>query len=129
VDVYSGRIISLPCPLSGTRRHWREGGSPLPPSKGAFLAEETILETRSVTKRFDGFAAVSGVNYRSGRGVGGDHRANGAGKTTFFNLLTGMFPPTEGTVLYRGPTSHGFRSRKGAPRDRTDFQLVSCSTA
>jgi len=28
--------------------------------------------------------------------------SNGAGKTTFFNLLTGMFPPTSGAVFYDG---------------------------
>ncbi|MBE0605230.1 MAG: ATP-binding cassette domain-containing protein, partial [Deltaproteobacteria bacterium] len=65
------------------------------------MPEEIILETRAVTKRFDGFAAVSGVNYRLREGESaGIIGPNGAGKTTFFNLLTGMFPPTEGTVLY-----------------------------
>jgi branched-chain amino acid transport system ATP-binding protein len=91
------------------------------------LPEEVILETRSVTKRFDGFAAVSGVNYRLREGESaGIIGPNGAGKTTFFNLLTGMFPPTEGTVLYRGADitripAHR-RVRRGIVRT---FQLVS----
>jgi branched-chain amino acid transport system ATP-binding protein len=91
------------------------------------LPEETILETRGVTKRFDGFAAVSGVDYRLREGESaGIIGPNGAGKTTFFNLLTGMFPPTEGTVLYRGADitrvpAHG-RVRRGIVRT---FQLVS----
>ncbi len=67
------------------------------------MPESTILETRDVTKRFNGFAAVSGVTYRLRKGeAAGIIGPNGAGKTTFFNLLTGMFPPTEGTVLFRG---------------------------
>ena len=91
------------------------------------MPEEIILETRSVTKRFDGFAAVSGVDYRLREGESaGIIGPNGAGKTTFFNLLTGMFPPTEGTVLYRGADitripAHG---RVGRGIVRT-FQLVS----
>jgi branched-chain amino acid transport system ATP-binding protein len=91
------------------------------------LPEETILETRGVTKRFDGFAAVSGVDYRLREGESaGIIGPNGAGKTTFFNLLTGMFPPTEGTVLYRGADitripAHG-RVLRGIVRT---FQLVS----
>ena len=34
--------------------------------------------------------------------VAGIIGSNGAGKTTFFNLLTGYFRPDEGTILYRG---------------------------
>jgi len=91
------------------------------------LPEEIILETRGVTKRFDGFAAVSGVDYRLLDGESaGIIGPNGAGKTTFFNLLTGMFPPSEGTVLYRGADitripAHG-RVSRGIVRT---FQLVS----
>jgi branched-chain amino acid transport system ATP-binding protein len=91
------------------------------------LPEEIILETRGVTKRFDGFAAVSGVNYRLLEGESaGIIGPNGAGKTTFFNLLTGMFPPTEGTVLYRGAdiTRVPAQGRVGRGIVRT-FQLVS----
>lgn len=91
------------------------------------MSEEVVLETRGVTKRFDGFAAVAGVNYRLQDGESaGIIGPNGAGKTTFFNLLTGMFPPSEGTVLYRGADitripAHG-RVTRGIVRT---FQLVS----
>ncbi len=91
------------------------------------LSDNVILETRGVTKRFDGFTAVSGVSYRLLEGESaGIIGPNGAGKTTFFNLLTGMFPPSEGTVLYRGSDitrvpAHG-RVRRGIVRT---FQLVS----
>ena len=105
------------------------GGAPPPPRRRreSPLPEEVILETRGVTKRFDGFAAVSGVSYRLREGeAAGIIGPNGAGKTTFFNLLTGMFPPTEGTVLYRGDDitripAHE-RVRRGIVRT---FQLVS----
>jgi len=91
------------------------------------LPDSAILETRGVTKKFDGFVAVSGVDYRLTEGeAAGIIGPNGAGKTTFFNLLTGMFPPTEGTVLFRGGdvTRCPAHERVGRGIIRT-FQLVS----
>ena len=77
--------------------------SPAGPGREGALPENPILETRDVTKRFDGFVAVSGVSYRLREGeAAGLIGPNGAGKTTFFNLLTGMFPPSGGTVHFRG---------------------------
>ncbi len=91
------------------------------------MPESAILETRDVTKRFDGFVAVSGVTYRLGEGeVAGIIGPNGAGKTTLFNLLTGMFPPTGGTVLFRGADITRSPAHERVTRGvvRT-FQLVS----
>ena len=62
-----------------------------------------IIRTESVTKRFGELVAVDHVNYvlRENE-VAGIVGSNGAGKTTFFNLITGYYPPDEGTVLYQG---------------------------
>ena len=66
-------------------------------------APAPILKTERVTKRFGELTAVDRVNYvlRENE-VAGIVGSNGAGKTTFFNLLTGYYPPDEGNVLYRG---------------------------
>jgi branched-chain amino acid transport system ATP-binding protein len=91
------------------------------------LPENPILETREVTKRFDGFVAVSGVTYRLKEGeAAGIIGPNGAGKTTFFNLLTGMFPPSGGAVLFRGDDITRCPAHERVTRGvvRT-FQLVS----
>ncbi len=62
-----------------------------------------IIRTKNVTKRFGELVAVDRVNYvlRENE-VAGIVGSNGAGKTTFFNLITGYYPPDEGTILYKG---------------------------
>jgi branched-chain amino acid transport system ATP-binding protein len=62
-----------------------------------------LIETDSLSKHFDGLAAVQDVNFQIEEGrVAGVIGPNGSGKTTLFNLLSGLFPPTEGKVVFRG---------------------------
>jgi branched-chain amino acid transport system ATP-binding protein len=62
-----------------------------------------IIKTENVTKRFGELVAVDRVNYVLHENeVAGIVGSNGAGKTTFFNLITGYYPPDEGTVRYKG---------------------------
>ncbi|MGZ8154243.1 MAG: ABC transporter ATP-binding protein [Burkholderiales bacterium] len=62
-----------------------------------------ILQARGVTKRFGAMTAVDHVDYTlREHEVAGIIGSNGAGKTTFFNLLTGYYPPDEGTILHKG---------------------------
>jgi branched-chain amino acid transport system ATP-binding protein len=67
------------------------------------MNDQTIIETKQATIRFDGLVAVDNVDFamKDGEAVG-IIGPNGAGKTTFFNLLTGFFPPTEGKIYYAG---------------------------
>jgi len=67
------------------------------------LANETILETRSLTKEFKGFVAVKDVSLKVRRGsIHALIGPNGAGKTTCFNLLTHFLTPTRGQIFYNG---------------------------
>ena len=63
----------------------------------------SVLEVRSVSKRFGSLVAVRDVSITVEKG---ELRAiigpNGAGKTTFFNLVSGLFPPTAGTIAFDG---------------------------
>jgi len=62
-----------------------------------------IIKAENVTKRFGELTAVDRVNYLLRENeVAGIIGSNGAGKTTFFNLLTGYYPPDEGNILYQG---------------------------
>ena len=63
----------------------------------------TILETKSVTKKFGGFTAVEDVSLKIDTGeirfvIG----PNGAGKSTFFKLVVGYHSPNSGTINYKG---------------------------
>jgi branched-chain amino acid transport system ATP-binding protein len=62
-----------------------------------------IIRTEGVTKRFGGVTAVDRVDYvlRENE-VAGIIGSNGAGKTVFFNLLTGYYRPDAGTIHYQG---------------------------
>lgn len=67
------------------------------------LVDDFIIETRGLTKEFQGFTAVSSVDLRVRRGeIHALIGPNGAGKTTFFNLLTKFLIPDRGQILYRG---------------------------
>ncbi|MFI7698800.1 ABC transporter ATP-binding protein [Nonomuraea sp. NPDC049480] len=60
------------------------------------------LRTEGLSKSFGGVLAVDGatVKLREGK-INGLIGPNGSGKTTFFNLITGMIRPDSGRVLYR----------------------------
>jgi branched-chain amino acid transport system ATP-binding protein len=69
----------------------------------AALSDETILETRGLTKEFKGFVAVKDVSLKVRRGsIHALIGPNGAGKTTCFNLLTHFLEPTRGQIFFKG---------------------------
>jgi branched-chain amino acid transport system ATP-binding protein len=64
---------------------------------------QPVLKTEAVTMRFGGLTAVSSLGIEIGeREIVGLIGPNGAGKTTAFNVVTGMYRPSEGRVLFRG---------------------------
>lgn len=64
---------------------------------------EFVLETRNLGISFGGLRAVSQVDLQIKKGeIYGLIGPNGAGKTTVFNLLTGVYQPTEGTFFLNG---------------------------
>jgi branched-chain amino acid transport system ATP-binding protein len=86
-----------------------------------------ILRTEGLSKHFGGLAAVDRVNFQiqpnESVGIIGP---NGSGKTTFFNLLSGLFPPTTGRISFfeKEITRHPPNQRVLRGMVRT-FQLVS----
>jgi ABC-type branched-subunit amino acid transport system ATPase component len=63
----------------------------------------TLLEARSVSKRFAGIMALDDVSLTVERGEAvGLIGPNGAGKTTFFNCVLGMLRPERGAITFDG---------------------------
>lgn len=64
---------------------------------------ENVLKVEHVTMQFGGVVAVDNLNLEVNKGeivslIG----PNGAGKTTAFNVITGVYPPTNGAVYFQG---------------------------
>lgn len=67
-----------------------------------------LLEVKNLTKNFGGLTAVGDVSMELNEGeLVGLIGPNGAGKTTLFNLLTGVYEPSEGTVTLDGIVLNG----------------------
>jgi ABC-type branched-subunit amino acid transport system ATPase component len=59
-----------------------------------------LLETRDLGRAFGGLQALRGIDLAVAEGeIVGLIGPNGSGKTTFFNVVTGIFPATSGQVL------------------------------
>ena len=69
-----------------------------------------LLQLDQVTIRFGGLTAVNALDFsvRAGE-LCGLIGPNGAGKTTVFNLITGVYQPTDGRVSFCGHTLAGQR--------------------
>jgi branched-chain amino acid transport system ATP-binding protein len=67
-----------------------------------------VLDLQRVTMRFGGVVAINGLDLTIDQGeifalIG----PNGAGKTTVFNVVTGVYRPTEGRVVFAGSRIDG----------------------
>ena len=69
-----------------------------------------LLQLDKATIRFGGLTAVNGVDFVVGEDeLVGLIGPNGAGKTTVFNLITGVYQPTDGAVIFCGKNLAGLR--------------------
>ena len=67
-----------------------------------------LLEMKDVVKQFGGLTAVSNMSFHVDEGeIYGVIGQNGAGKTTIFNLITGVYQVTEGDVIFNGQSIEG----------------------
>ncbi len=96
-------------------------------------ASSWLLDVRNVTRRFGGLTAVKNLNLQVARGaLYGLIGPNGAGKTTVFNLLTGVYAPSEGEIHFNGRRIHGRRpyeiATHGITRTFQNIRLFSDMT-
>ena len=84
------------------------------------MANDVLLQANAVTIRFGGLTAVSDFNLAIGsHELVGLIGPNGAGKTTIFNMLTGVYKPTEGEITIGGVQTTAFKP----------FQITSLGVA
>ncbi|RDW15771.1 high-affinity branched-chain amino acid ABC transporter ATP-binding protein LivG [Oceanobacillus arenosus] len=89
-----------------------------------------ILHVSQVGINFGGLKAVDGFNLKLyPGGLIGLIGPNGAGKTTVFNLLTGVYTPTEGDIVFNGERINGLApykvTRKGISRTFQNVRLFN----
>ena len=61
------------------------------------MKKENILRVSDITMQFGGVVAVDNLNLEVNKGeIVGLIGPNGAGKTTAFNVITGVYAPTNG---------------------------------
>lgn len=69
-----------------------------------------LMQLEAVSRRFGGLHALDKVTLGIGRGeILGLIGPNGAGKTTVFNMITGVYLPTEGSVHFDGMLVNGLQ--------------------
>jgi branched-chain amino acid transport system ATP-binding protein len=82
----------------------------MPPAANA---NGIVLEARGLRKAFGGVRAVDGCSFAVPRGkICGLIGPNGSGKTTTFNLLTGVLQPDEGEILHEGVDIAGLKPHR-----------------
>lgn len=94
------------------------------------MANKPLLHVKGVGVQFGGLKAVSGFNLEINQGeLIGLIGPNGAGKTTSFNLLTGVYVPTEGDILFDGKRLNGLApyqiTRRGISRTFQNIRLFN----
>jgi branched-chain amino acid transport system ATP-binding protein len=72
-----------------------------------------LLQVKNMSHDFGGLRAVQNYNLEIDPGqIRGLIGPNGAGKTTIFNLITGIYTPTEGDILLDGKRINGIPAHK-----------------
>ncbi|MFJ7732987.1 ABC transporter ATP-binding protein [Lysinibacillus sp. NPDC097231] len=87
-----------------------------------------LINVENMGIQFGGLKAVQGVNMYLNHGeLVGLIGPNGAGKTTSFNMLTGVYMPTEGTITFAGMKLNGLApyqvTQKGISRTFQNIRL------
>jgi len=72
--------------------------------------DNIILQVQNVSKRFGGLLANSEITFDLPKGqILGLIGPNGAGKTTLFNVINGVYAPTEGQITFRDTDISGWK--------------------
>ena len=104
---------------------------PVEPGPGG---DRNILETANVSKIFGGLVAVEDVSFEiPRRSIVSIIGPNGTGKTTVFNMLTGLYRPSTGAIVFDGADITEMRPdrivERGMARTFQNIRLFGTMTA
>lgn len=93
----------------------------------------SLLDVNGIGIRFGGLQVLSDITFSIEKNdILGVIGPNGAGKTTLFNLITGFYKPTSGTIVFGGEKIDGLNSslvtKKGINRTFQNIRLFSSQT-
>lgn len=103
-------VVTQPKPRTAVARH------------GSGSSSQPLLEVMALTKRFGGLAALTSLDINIAPGtVHALIGPNGSGKTTFVNVVSGIYKPTSGEVTFAGNdiTYSSINGRAGLGMART----------
>jgi branched-chain amino acid transport system ATP-binding protein len=89
---------------------------------------EKLLDLQGVSMAFGGLKCIQGLDLHVDEGeIVSVIGPNGAGKTTLFNLVTGVYQPTEGDIVFAGSSIKGLEphqiTRRGIARTFQTLRL------
>lgn len=89
-----------------------------------------ILEMKAISQEFGGLRALDSIDLAvENQDIFGIIGPNGAGKTTLFNLITGIYVPSEGELIFKGETINKQAAwkiaRKGIARTFQNIRLFN----
>lgn len=95
--------------------------------------DSVVLETKNLGIRFGGLVAAEGINlHLKNNEIVGLIGPNGAGKTTVFNILTGVYAPTDGNVVLLNKSINGMSThditKNGIARTFQNIRLFKSMT-
>ncbi len=87
-----------------------------------------MLKCEALTMRFGGLSAVDNLDFQVNHGeIRGLIGPNGSGKTTLFNMISGIYTPTQGSIIFEGKPIAGHRpdqvTRTGIARTFQNIRL------
>lgn len=93
-----------------------------------------VLNLKGITMKFGGITAVNELDMNIERGIiAGLIGPNGAGKTTAFNMISGFYKPTAGTITFNGKPIGGMPPHRicknGIARTFQNIRLFPTSSA
>ena len=118
---------------TSTDLYYQENQEIQPTGKRFSRGDRVVLELSEISQNFGGILAVNTLSFKVlEREILSVIGPNGAGKTTVFNMISGVYPPTQGTITFEAKRIAGLKPhqvvRAGIARTFQNLRLFSNMT-